>query len=148
MVKYEDSGLAHRRQRSQHRPKRQLEPLNRFRFGFFSVPVPFSTSSSLSQQEKEIKNKLSTDSPCIWATQCWVIERNHSRNLWRSSTLPKMIMKNFGEARVAGRASPVSASLWWDGRLRRTIEACLTFPEWVQGKNRKKTVVATKKKKR
>ena len=49
-----------------------------FRF-FFSVPVPFSTSSSLFQHEKEIKNKLSTDSLCIWATQCWVIERNHSR---------------------------------------------------------------------
>ena len=51
-----------------------------FRF-FFSVPVPFSTSSSLSQHEKEIKNKLSTEGPCIWATndQCWVIERNHSR---------------------------------------------------------------------
>ena len=53
--------------------------------------------------------------------------------------------ENIGETRVAGRASLVSASLWWDSRLRRTIEACLTFPEWVQGKNRKNTVVATKK---
>ena len=69
MVKYEDSGRA-----------LTETATNRCRFGFLSVPVPFSTSSSsLSQEEKEIKNKLSTDSPCIWATQCWVIERNHSR---------------------------------------------------------------------
>ena len=53
--------------------------------------------------------------------------------------------ENFGEARVAGRSSLVSASLWWDGRRRRTIEACLTFPKWVQGKNGKNTVVAAQK---
>ena len=46
--------------------------------------------------------------------------------------------ENFGEARVAGRASLVSASLWWDGRLRRTIEACLTFPEWCAGEEQEK----------
>ena len=31
----------------------------------FLSPSPFSTSSSLSQHKKEIKNKLSTDSPCF-----------------------------------------------------------------------------------
>ena len=30
--------------------------------------------------------------PLLWATQCWLIERT-SENLWRSSRLPKMIMK-------------------------------------------------------
>ena len=60
MVKYGDSGRAYRRQRGQYRPKGQ--PIDVVSVFFLSAP-PFSTSSSLSQHEKEIKNKLSTDSP-------------------------------------------------------------------------------------
>ena len=120
---------------------------DRCRFGFFPSPSLFSTSSSLFQHEKEIKNKLSTDSPCFGLLRVeWSKENSSFENLWRSSILPKMINhENFGEARVAGRASRVSASLRRNGRRRRTIEACSTFPEWVQGKNRKKKVVATQK---
>ena len=70
---------------------------------FFSVPVPFSTSSSLSQHEKEIKNKLSTDGPCIWATQCWVIERNHSRTCEDSPYCRRWSWKlRRGEGRLKG----------------------------------------------
>ena len=81
MVKYGDSGLdqeyirttyvlmhscldlAYRRQHGRHRPKRQ--PIDAVSVFFFLSPSPFSASSSLSQHEKEIKNKLSTDSPCF-----------------------------------------------------------------------------------
>ena len=63
MVKYGNSGRAYRRQRGRHRPKGQ--PIDAVSVFFFLSPSPFSTSSSLSQHEKEIKNKLSTDSPCF-----------------------------------------------------------------------------------
>ena len=67
MVKYGDSGLAYRRQHGRHRPKRQpIMPLiDAVSVFFFLSSSPFSASSSLSQHEKEIKNKLSTDSPCF-----------------------------------------------------------------------------------
>ena len=113
---------------------------------FFSVPVPFSTSSSLSQQEKEIKNKLSTDSPCIWATQCWVIERNHSRTCEDRPHCRRMIMKT--SARRGSLLGLLLCQHLCDEMVvyEEPSKPALTFPEWVQGKNSKNTVVATKKK--
>ena len=52
--------------------------------------------------------------------------------------------ENFGEARVAGRAS-LRVSIFVMRWSSTKNQACLTFPEWVQGKNRKNTIVATKK---
>ena len=62
MVKYGDFGRAYRRQPT---PAIGLEqPIDAVLILFLSAS-PFSTSSSLSQHKKEIKNKLSTDSPCF-----------------------------------------------------------------------------------
>ena len=130
MVKYGDSGQAHRRQRSRHRSKRQPIDAVSVLFFFCSRSLLYFFLS-LSRHEKEIKNKLSTDSPCIWATQCRVITKESIRELVKIVHIAEDDHENFGEARVAGRAS-----LWWDGRRRRTIEACLTFPEWMQGKGK------------
>ena len=115
------------------------------RFGFFVLsPSPFSASSSLSQHEKEIKNKLSTDSPCFGPLSVgW--SKEIIRELVNIFHISEDDHENFGEEKVTGRASLMSSSLWWNGRRRRTIEACSTCPGWVQGKNRKNTV-ATKKK--
>ena len=63
MVKHGDSGRAYRSQRGRHRPKRQ--PIDAVSVLFFLSPSHFSTSSSLSHLEKEIKNKLSNDSHCF-----------------------------------------------------------------------------------
>ena len=142
MVKYEDSGRAHRRQHSRHRPKRQ--PIDAV--SVFSL----SPSPSLLLRLFLSRKRKSRTSWQPIALAFGPLSAGWSKEIIRE--LVKIVHiaeddhENFGEARVAGRASLVSASLWWDGRLRRTIEACLTFPEWVQGKNRKKTVVATKKK--
>ena len=74
MVKYGDSGRAHRCHRGRHRPKRQ--PIDAISF-FFSIPAPLVYSLSFSawkgNQEQAINQY-----PLLWATQCWVIERNHS----------------------------------------------------------------------
>ena len=79
MVKYGDSGRVYRRQRSmpsRHRSKRR--PIDAVSGLFFcSHPLLYFFVSFSAW--KGNKNKLSTDSPCIWATQCWVIERNYSR---------------------------------------------------------------------
>ena len=74
------------------------------RFGFFSIPSPFSTSSCLSQHEKEIKNKLSTDSPCFGPLSVGTGDRKKSfENLWRSSILPKVIIRSSARRAVEGR---------------------------------------------
>ena len=79
-----------------------------FRF-FFSPPPPppSSTCSSLSQHEKEIKNKLSTDSPCFGPLSVG----------WSKEIIVKIVHiseddhEHFGEERVAGRAYLMSSSL-------------------------------------
>ena len=144
MVKYGDSGRACRRQRGRHRPKPQ--PIDAVSV-FFSFSVPllyFFVSFSAWRKSRTICQPIAL----AWATQCWVIERNHSRTCEDRPSFPKMIMKTSARRaseRVAGRASLVSSSLWWNGRGRRTIEACSTCPEWVQGKNRKNTVATQKR---
>ena len=117
-----------------------------FRF-FFFYPVPLLYFFvSVPQHEKEIKNKLSTDSPCFGPLSVgWSKEIIRELVKIVHTSIAEDDHENFGEARAAGRASRVSASLWWDGRRQRTIAACSTFPKWVQGKNRKNTVVATQK---
>ena len=140
MVKYGDSGLAYRRQHGRDRPKRQ--PIDAVSV-FFLSPSPFSASSSLCQHEKEIKNKLSTDSPCFGPLSVG-ISKEIIRELVKIVHISEDDHENFGEERVAGRASLVSSSLCWNGRRRRTIEACSTCSGWVQGKNRKNTVATPK----
>ena len=76
-----------------------------FRFFFFCSRSLLYFFVSLSRHEKEIKNKLSTDSPCIWATQCWVITKESIRELVKIVHIAEDDHENFGEARVAGRAS-------------------------------------------
>ena len=130
MVKYGGSGRAYRRQRGQHRPKGQ--PIDAVRF-FFLSPSPFSTSSSLSQHEKEIKNKLSTDSPCFGPLSVgW--SKEIIRELVKIVHNAEGDHENFGEASTGGSLEGLLVCrqfLWWDGRRRKTIEACSTFPEWV-----------------
>ena len=113
-----------------------------FRFFFLSLS-PFSASSSLSQHEKEIKNKLPTNSPCFGPLSVG-ISKEIIRELVKIVHISEDDHENFGEERVAGRASLVSSSLWWNGRRQRTIEACSTCSGWVQGKNRKNTVATPK----
>ena len=145
MVKYGDSGraLELRRQLRRHRSKRQ--PIDAVSVFFFLFPSP----SLLLRLFLSMKRKSRASCQPI-ALAFEPLSAGRSKEIIRE--LVKIVHiaelddhENFGEARVAGRASLVSASLWWDGRRRRTIEACLTFPEWVQGKNRKNTVVATQK---
>ena len=62
MVKYGDSGRAYRRQRGRHRPKR--EPIDAVSVFFFFLRPP-SLLLRLFLSMKEIKNRLSTDSPCF-----------------------------------------------------------------------------------
>ena len=62
MVKYGDSGRAYRRQRGRHRPKRP--PIDAVSVFFFFLRPP-SLLLRLFLSMKEIKNKLSTDSPCF-----------------------------------------------------------------------------------
>ena len=139
MVKYRDSGRAFRRQRGRLMP---------FRF-FFSFSVPllyFFVSFSAWRKSRTSCQPIAL--AASWATQCWVIERNHWRICEdRPGSISEDDHEHFGEERVAGRASLVSSSLWWNGRRRRsrTMEACSTCPEWVQGKNRKNTVATPKK---
>ena len=63
MVKYGDSGRAYRRQRGRDRPKRQ--PIDAVSVFFFFFLRPPSLLFRLFLSMKEIKNKLSTDSPCF-----------------------------------------------------------------------------------
>ena len=150
MVKYGDSGRAFR-DPTPAWPTSTETATDWCRFGFFLPPSPSSTSSSLSQHEKDIKNKLSTDSPCFGPLSVG----------WSKEIIGEIVKivhiseddhEHLGEERVAGRASLVSSSLWSNGRRRRTIEACWTCPEWVQGKEQerhsrlpKKVVWAAKK---
>ena len=134
MVKYGDPGRA-RRQCSRHRSKRQ--PIDAVSVFFFCSRPLLYVFVSFSAWKRNQEQAVTADYPCIWATQCWVIERNHSGELVKIIHIAEDDHENFGGARVAGRASLVSASLWWDGRRWRTVEACLTFPEWVQGKTGK-----------
>ena len=91
MVKYGDSGLAHdhRRQHGRHRPKRQpIMPLiDAVSVFFFCLSPSPSLFPSLSQHEKEIKNKLSTDSPCFGPLSVGISKEiiPAFENLWRSS---------------------------------------------------------------
>ena len=143
MVKYGDSGRAHRPQRSRHRRKRQ--PIDAVSFFFFChrrlLYFFVSFSAGKGNQEQAVNRYIALAFGPLSAE--W--SKEIIRELVEIVHFAEDDHENFGEARVAARASLVSASLWWDGRLRRTIEACLTFPEWVQGKNRKNTAVATKK---
>ena len=141
MVKYGDSGRAHRRQ-----PTPTLASSNRsmpFLLYFYPHPRP----SLLLRLFLSIKRKSRTScQPIALALgHSVLVDRKNFRELVKIVQIAEDDHENFGEARVAWRASRVSASLWWDGRRRRTFEACSTFPEWVQGKNRKNTVVATQK---
>ena len=138
------SGRAYRRQRSRegrHWPR----ATHRCCFGlFFSIPFPFSTSSSLSQHENEIKNKLSTVSSCSGPLSVgW--SKEIIRKLVKIVHIAEDDHENVAEARVAWRASRLSASLWGDGRRRKTIEAFSTFPEGCVGRTGESTVVTTPK---
>ena len=114
-----------------------------FRFFFFFLRPP-SLLLRLFLSMKEIKNKLSTDSPCFGPLSVgW--SKEIIRELVKIIHISEDDHENFGEERVAGRASLASSSLWWNGRRRRTIEACSTCPEWVQGENRKNTVATQKR---
>ena len=103
MVKYGDSGRASdARVADIDRNGNRLMP-----FRVFFSPSPSSTCSSLSQHEKEIKNKLSTDSPCFGPLSVG----------WSKEIIVKIVHiseddhEHFGEERVAGRASLMSSSL-------------------------------------
>ena len=144
MVKYGDSRRAYGRQRGRHRPKRQ--PIDAVSVFFsFSVPLLYFFVSFSAWR----KSRTSRQPIALALGHSVLGDRKKSfENLWRSSIFPKMIMKTSAmraSERVAGRASLVSSSLWWNGRGRRTIEACSTCPEWVQGKNRKNTVATQKR---
>ena len=140
MVKYGDSGRAYRRQRGRHRTKPQ--PIDALSVFFFLSLSPFSTSSSLSQHEGNQEQAVN-HSPCFGPLSVgW--SKEIIRELVKIVHISEDDHENFGEERVAGRASLVSSSLWWNGRRRRTIEACSTCPEWMQGKNRKNTVATQK----
>ena len=108
MVKYGDSGRAYR---SQH--TLTLASSNRsMPFRFFLSPSPFSTSSSLSQHEKEIKNKLITDSPCFGPLSVG-LSKEIIRERMKIVHIADDDHKIFGEARprVAGRGSRLSGYL-------------------------------------
>ena len=142
MVKYGDSGRVHRRQHSRHRSKRQ--PIDAVS-GFFL----FSSPSLLLRLFLSMKRKSRTSCQPI-ALAFGPLSAGWSKKIIRE--LVKIVHiaeddhEKFGKARVVGRASHVSASLWWDGRRGRTIEAWLTFPEWMQGKKRKKHSLCNPKK--
>ena len=113
MVKYGDSGLAHdhRRQHGRHRPKRQpmIDAFSVFFFVFLHAPSLF-LRLFLSMKRKS----RTSCQPIALALGHSVFgyRRNHSKTCEDDRPyISEDDHENFGEERVAGRASLVSSSL-------------------------------------
>ena len=126
-----DSGRAYRRQRGQDRPKGQ--PIDAVSVFFYPVTL-LDFFVSFSAWKRKSRTSCQPIALALGRSVLGrVIERNHARTCedhpycrkWSSE------VRRGEQWRVAGRASRMSAFLWWDGRRRRTIEPCSTFPEWV-----------------
>ena len=132
MVKYGDSGRAYWRQ-----PTPPWASSNwSMPFWFYFYPRPPSLLLRLFLSIKRI-SRTSCQPIALALGHSVLVDWKNFRELVKIVQIAEDDHENFGEVRVARKASRVSASLWWDGGRRRTFEDCSTFPEWVQGKNRK-----------
>ena len=120
-----------------------------FRFFFFLSPSSLLLRLFLSM--KEIKNKLSTDSPCLGHSVLGDRKKSFE-NLWRSSIFPKMIMK------TSARRGSLEGLLLRRHRCDEMVvdeepskparlvrSRCLKKKKCLQGENRKNTVATPKK---
>ena len=145
MVKYGNSGRAYRRQRGRHRPKGQpIDAVWGF-FFFFSYPrPPLLLHLFLSMKRK---SRTSCQPIALALGHSVLGDRKKSfENLWRSSILPKVIMKT--SARRGSLEGLLVCRHLCDEMVvdeEPSKPAPLFRSGWVQGKNRKNTVVATQK---
>ena len=143
MVKYGDSGRAYRRQRGQYRPKGQ--PIDAVSFFFFlSAPPSLLLRLFLSMKRK---SRTSCQPIALALGHSVLGDRKKSfENLCKSSILPKVIMKT--SARRGSMEGLLVCRHLCDEMVvdeEPSKPAPLFRSGWVQGKNRKNTVVATPK---